>query len=170
MLDKTFALLQTMGVDPEHYHADKALYDEAVSEVKLLRSMPEIVMLAGSSRFKQAFEQVAENLALQGKIVLGKSVYKPGDEWPLDERAKSLIHAIQFRICDLASRLHVVNVDGYVGQDTYNLIRYAMRTDRTVTFHEDRVRLLAKEGATVTAHHFLQATQRRVEFEEATSA
>jgi hypothetical protein len=164
MLDKTWAYFEVQYGDREN-----PIRNAAVEEVKLLRSMPEIVMLAGSSRFKVAFEQVAENLALQGKIVLGKSVYKPGDEWPLDERAKDMIHAVQFRMCDLASRLHILNVDGYVGHDTYNLIRYALRVERTITFHEDRVRLLSKEGATVTPHHFLQATRRRVEFEEATT-
>jgi hypothetical protein len=106
-------------------------------------------------------------LVLQGCIVLGKHVYKPGDEWPLDEHAKDMIHAVQFRMIDLCNRLHIVNVDGYVGQDTYNLVRYAVRVDRTVSFHEERVRLLTKEGQAVSTHLFLQGTRRRVEFEEA---
>jgi hypothetical protein len=183
MLDKTAALLEAMEgakvfrmkkegkvftgdigseVDPAVY----GLWVAADREVKLLRALPEIVMLAGSSRFKQAFETIAEQLALDGRVVLGKHVFKPGAEWPIDEAHKDLIHAVQFRMCDLASRLHIVNVDGYVGQDTYNLIRYAVRTDRLVTFHEDGVCLLDREGK-VTAHHFLQATIQRVKFEEA---
>lgn len=166
MLDKTFAYLQG------HPHGDfpSDLWEDACTEVKLLRALPEIVMLAGSSRFKQSFESIAERLALEGRIVFGKHVFKPGDEWPLDEREKDMIHAVQFRMCDLANRLHVVNVDAYIGQDTYNLIRYALRIDRPVTFHEDRVRLLHKDGETITAHYFLQATRRRVEFDEATVA
>lgn len=162
MLDKTWAYFQVQYDD-----RNNPIRNDAVNEVKLLRAMPEIVVLAGSSRFKQAFEEEAERLALSGSIVLGKHIFKPGDDWPLDERQKDLIHAIQFRMCDLASRLHVVNVDAYLGNDTYNLIRYALRIDIPVTFREDRVRLLAKEGATVTVHQFLQATKRRVEFEEA---
>jgi hypothetical protein len=169
MLDKTFALLALLPdfADREHAH-ETGMYVEAVEEVKLLRALPEIVMLAGSARFKQSFESVAERLALQGKIVFGKHVFKPGDEWPLSEPEKDMIHAVQFRMCDLANRLHVVNVDSYIGQDTYNLIRYALRIERPVTFLEDRVRLLHKEGETITTHYFLQATRRRVEFDEAT--
>lgn len=171
MLDKTFAFLESErtyhGGAMPHNHPHHVLFGEAMEEVKLLRAMPEIVMLAGSARFKLAFEQVAEAISLQGKIVLGKSVYKPGEEWPLSQREKDMIHAIQFRMCDLASRLHIVNVDGYIGQDTYNLIRYALRTDRVVTFHEPRVRLLNKDGESVTSDHFLKATRRRVEFDEA---
>lgn len=160
MLDKTFAYLSSVrGMQME-------LHSEALEEVKLLRSMPEIVLLAGSSKFKQSFEECAYRLSLQGCIVLGKHVFKPGKEWPLPEQAKDLIHAVQFRMSDLATRVHVINVDGYIGQDTYNLIKYAIRNDTPVTFHEDRVRLLGTEGQ-VTAHHFMQATRRTVEFEEA---
>jgi hypothetical protein len=166
MLDKTFAFMQSKQPFPDE--AGDPLWDVAMAEVKLLRALPEIVMLAGSSRFKQSFESIAERLALEGSIVFGKHVFKPGDEWPLDEREKDMIHAVQFRMCDLANRLHVVNVDGYLGQDTYNLIRYALRIDRPITFHEDRVRLLHRDGETITAHFFLQATRRRVEFDEAT--
>jgi hypothetical protein len=162
MLDKTWAYFQVQYGD-----RDNPIRNAAVEEVKLLRSLPEVVMLAGSSRFKQAFESEAERLALSGSIVLGKHIFKPGDDWPLDERQKDLIHAIQFRMCDLASRLHIINVDGYVGRDTYNLIRYAIRAELPITFREDKVRLLSKEGSVVTAHHFLQATRRNVEFEAA---
>lgn len=172
MLDKTAAYLEAertyyLGGELPDNHPFKTLHEEAQEEVKLLRSMPEIVMLAGSSRYKQAFEQTAETIALQGKIVLGKSVYKPGEEWNLTEREKDMIHAIQFRMCDLASRLHIVNVDAYIGEDTYNLIRYALRIDRTITFHEPEVRLMTRSGQVVTSRHFIQATKRRVEFEEA---
>lgn len=161
MLERTAAyILDSQNDRPTH------LRQEAEKEVKLLRSLPEIVMLAGSSRFKQAFESVSEQLVLDGRIVLGKHVFKPGDSWPVGEARKDLIHAVQFRMCDLASRLHIINVDGYIGQDTYNLIRYALRVDKLVTFYEDGVCLLTHEGRRVTTHHFLQATRQRVKFEE----
>lgn len=165
MLDKTFAFITAIA-------PGDTLRDAAFEEVRFLRSMPQIVMLAGSSRFKQAFEDCAYRLSLEGNIVLGKHVFKPGSEWPLHDADKDRIHAIQFRMVDLASRVHVVNVDGYVGNDTYNLIRYAIRNERVVTFMEPSVRLLSGKHQTspVTASHFMQATRQRVEFEEATTA
>lgn len=165
MLDKTAAYFEVLDIDREN-----PIRLDAEEEVKKLRSLPEIIMLAGSSRFKVAFEQISEALALQGKIVLGKHVYKPGDEWQMTEGAKDMIHAVQFRMVDLASRVHVVNVDAYIGQDTYNVIRYAIRIDRLVTFQEPSVRLLTKDGQAVTTHHFMQGTRRRVEFEEAAAS
>lgn len=161
MLDKTFAYLQVLQFDREN-----PIRLEAEEEVRRLRGLPEIILLAGSARFKQAFEDEAYRLALSGCIVLGKHVFKPGAEWPLFEYEKALIHATQFRMADLASRVHVLNVDGYIGQDTYNLIRYALRTERVITFLEDRVQLLGKTDK-VTTDHFLKASRQRVEFEEA---
>lgn len=168
MLDKTLALLETIGVEERGRIDFYNLIAEAKEEVKFLRSMPEIVMLAGSARFKQAFEACAYRLVLEGNIVLGKHVFKPGSEWPLEDHDKDRIHAIQFRMVDLASRVHIVNVDGYVGNDTYNLIRYAIRKERTVTFMEPNVRLLEGRHQTsaVTSNHFMQATRQRVDFEQ----
>lgn len=152
-------------VDPLS-QTDIDLHTKAKEEVELLRSLPECVLLAGSSRFKQAFEDEAYRMALRGVIVLGKHVFKPGAEWPVTERERDMIHVVQFRMCDLASRVHVVNVDGYIGQDTYNLIRCAMRKELPITFLEDKVRLRSN-GELVTAAHFLRATKQSVEFSQA---
>lgn len=165
MLDKTAAYLEALYAS--NIDRDNPIAQEAREEVKQLRTLPEIVVLAGSSRFKQAFESEEYRLALTGHIVLGKHVYKPGEEWPLDEYAKGLLHAVQFRKVEIAHRVHVINVDGYVGQDTYNLIKFAIRHDKPISFLEDKVQLL-KHGSIVTVAHFLQGTRRTVEFESAT--
>ena len=167
MLEKTLAFLQWVEGVSGAKAGSSGLYDEAMEEVKSLRGLPEVVLLAGSARFQQAFEEEAYRMSLQGLIVLGKHVFKPGDQWPLPEGAKNMIHAVQFRKADLANRLHIVNVDGYVGQDTYNLIKYALKHDKPVTFREERVRLIDKHASLVTAHHFLQGAARTAKFEEA---
>jgi hypothetical protein len=168
MLDKTLAYLESCE-SMEPYAREVAGYvrlrKDALKEVRELRGLPEIVLLAGSARFQQAFSDCAYRMALDGKIVLGKHVFKPGQEWPLSEREKDMIHAVQFRMCELANRLHVVNVDGYIGQDTYNLIKHALKRELPITFQEQFVRLMRAEAEKVTAHHFLQATKRTVEFE-----
>lgn len=164
MLDKTFAYLQVLDTDK-----DNPIRHEAEAEVTLLRSLPEIVLLVGSSRFKLAFEDEAERLTLEGRIVMGKHVFKPGNDWNLPEGVRDMLHATQFRKVDLANRLHVINVDGYLGSDTYNAIRYAVAHDKTITFLEDKVAVMSRGGSEsnkLTTGHFLQATRRRVEFEE----
>lgn len=168
MLDKTWAFLQWVaGVEGVNVASSGGLLTEASDEVQRLRSLPKVVMLAGSSRFRQAFEDEAFRLALSGVIVLGKHVFKPGNDWPLGANHKDLIHAMQFRMLDLASELRVINVDAYVGSDTYNLIKYAIRTDKPVSFLEGKVKLLQHGADSVTTHHFMQATRQTVKFEQA---
>src|SRR5687768_16093987 len=116
MLDKTAAFLESemkyaMKMPESDTH--RVLFEESMQEVKSLRSLPEIVMLVGSARFERAFQEEAYRLALSGVIVLGKHVFKAGSDWPLDDYGKALIHAVQFRMADLANRIHVVNVDSY---------------------------------------------------------
>lgn len=169
MLDKTLAFLQWVEGVSGAKAGSSGLYDESLEEVRNLRGLPEVVLLAGSARFQKAFEETAYRMSLEGCIVLGKHVYKAGESWPLPEGAKNMIHAVQFRKADLASRVHIINVDGYIGQDTYNLIKYAIKHDKTITFYEDHVKLLDTHAQRVTANHFLQATRRTAEFEEATT-
>jgi hypothetical protein len=171
MLDKTFAFLeseesyvQNMPEGDKH----KRLFKDAHAEVTSLRALPDIILLAGSARFKQAFEEVAEKLALEGAIVLGKHVFKPGTSWELPEHEKDMLHAIQFRKVDLASEVYVVNVDGYVGHDTYNVIRYAVRHDKPLRFYREHVLPLdpRHKDQPMTIHAFLGVVKRRIELEE----
>jgi hypothetical protein len=167
MLDKTVAFIEwAEGVQGVNNAASAGLLEAAREEVRLIRSLPLIVVLIGSSRFERAFAEEAERMVLEGQIVLGKHVFKPGREWDRPEQVRDLIHALQFRYVDLADRVHIVNVDGYIGYDTYNVIKYALRADKAITFRERMVKLL--DGGQVTRHHFLQATRQSVEFESAT--
>ena len=167
MLDKAKSFLDYWA--SQHTEAiveSDQLYQRAKEEVDNLRGMPEIVCLAGSSRFKEAFERESERLTLEGCIVLGKHVYKPGEQWNLTEKHRDMIHAVQFRKVDLCHRVHIVNVDGYVGEDTYNLVRYALKNVVPVTFYSPFVKTLTVDGETeLTVRHFILAAQMRVELE-----
>lgn len=150
MLEKTAAYLQ---IAPSYY---EDLRVEAKKEVDFFRGLPEIVCLAGSSRYREAFERESERLTLEGCIVLGKHVYKPGEEWDLSEAHKDMIHAVQFRKVDISHRVHIVNVDGYVGTDTYNIVRYALRAGVPMTFYSPFVETLNAQGpAHMTIRQFL---------------
>lgn len=166
VLDKTMAVLQWFaGGNRIEGDKDSEWVAGAMQEIQQFRSLPEIVLLAGSSRFQQAFSECAYRLAITGHIVLGKHVFKPGADWPLSENERDMIHAVQFRMCEIANRLHIVNVDSYIGNDTYNLIRHAVKLELPITFHETHVKLL--NGEQVTAHHFMQSTKQRVQFDMA---
>lgn len=103
---------------------------------------PEIVVLCGSTRFYETFRLQNLRLTLEGKIVLsigydGKSdadleaagmLGATPDKLALDELHKRKI--------DLADRVLVLNVGGYIGDSTRGEILYAREHDKDIDFLE----------------------------------
>lgn len=147
MLDKTFSLLQAMQAEPGSWHQHTELYDGAMSEVKALRTLPRIICLCGSTRFRDAILNASERLTLEGNIVLAPNVFgreaddegKPGDALLVSDTQKGLLDALHFRKIDLADQVHVVNIGGYIGRSTHNEVKYAVEHGKLVSFTEDRV-------------------------------
>lgn len=88
---------------------------------------PEIVVLCGSTRFKDEFEKYNHELTLQGKIVLSVGVFVRSEPAYADisDEQKRALDELHKRKIDLADRVLVLNVDGYLGDSTKSEIRYA---------------------------------------------
>lgn len=101
---------------------------------------PEIVCLCGSTRFADAFLDEQFRLTVEGKMVLtvaGCWKDSHDDAWAeIDDRDKERLDALHFRKIELADRVHVLNVDGYVGSSTTNEVEHAIETGTDVTWLE----------------------------------
>lgn len=85
---------------------------------------PTITVLCGSTRFKQDFERVNWDLTLKGEIVLGPGVYVYQNSNITPEQ-KTQLDYLHKRKIELADRVLVVNVAGYIGESTRHEINYA---------------------------------------------
>ena len=105
---------------------------------------PEIVCLCGSTRFKGEFEKANESLTLQGKIVLSVGFFSRSTP---DEAARGVyagvtgvqkaeLDVLHKRKIDLADRVLVLNVGGYIGNSTRSEILYAEAHGKPVDFLE----------------------------------
>lgn len=101
-----------------------------------ISSNPEIVCLCGSTRFKDEFVEENERLTLEGKIVLTVGIFGHADDVEFDDDEKEMLDALHKRKIDLADRVHVINVDGYIGDSTESEIEYAEERDIPVTYYE----------------------------------
>lgn len=104
---------------------------------------PEIVCLCGSSRFYDAFQQANYDLTMQGKIVLSigfyphsKAEHGHGEGVGHDSAEKVALDELHKRKIDLADRVFVLNVDGYIGESTRSEIAYAYEHDTPVDYLE----------------------------------
>lgn len=109
---------------------------------------PEVVCLCGSTRFKDEYRAENARLTLEGKIVLSVGFFHHSGDAPEGvaeaveefERSdkKADLDELHKRKIDLADRIHVINVDGYVGDSTASEIEYARETDTNISWYESR--------------------------------
>ncbi len=102
---------------------------------------PEIVVLCGSTRFWKTFQEENLRLTLEGKIVLSVGAATTSDEehirqGVLTPEDKVRLDELHKRKIDLADRVHVLNVDGYIGDSTRSEIEYAFELGKPTTFLE----------------------------------
>lgn len=92
-----------------------------------------VITLCGSTRFKDAYMQAQKELTLKGNIVISVGLFgHAGDSevWEnMDEgtltKAKEMLDDMHKRKIDMADRIFVIDVGGYIGSSTRSEIDYA---------------------------------------------
>lgn len=103
-------------------------------------SRPEIVCLCGSTRFYRQFQEANYRLTMEGKVVLTVGFYSHAQEQAHGEQigvtpeAKARLDDLHLRKIDLADRIFVLNVGGYIGESTGREIAYAFHHRKPITF------------------------------------
>jgi hypothetical protein len=103
--------------------------------------LPEVVCLCGSTRFMDAFNAANLRLTHEGRIVLSVGSYTRALEGVSPEEAfgvdvKARLDELHKRKIDLADRIFVLNVGGYIGDSTRGEIAYAEATGKPVDYLE----------------------------------
>lgn len=99
-----------------------------------------VVTLCGSTRFKNAFEEMNKKLTLEGNIVISvglfghsgdAEVWEGKDEGYLS-RTKQMLDDMHKSKIDMADSIFVINPEGYIGNSTWSEICYAYMTDKNI--------------------------------------
>jgi hypothetical protein len=145
--------------------------DPALKEIEHLRTLPEIITLCGSTRFPDAFTEANRFFTLQGIIVLGVGHYGNSIhlERAITARQKDIIDALHFRKIDLSTRVHILNVGGYIGRSTHNEVLYAVRHGKMLSFLEDKIRPWdTTADRLISTYHYVNAIKTRLALEAGT--
>jgi hypothetical protein len=105
-------------------------------------AFPEVVCLCGSTRFAARMNAEAARLTLEGCIVVRPEVVQysaAGDPQHSEPDVKAALDELHLRKIDLADRVLVVNLGGYIGESTAREVAYAER-------HGKRVEYLVRRG------------------------
>ena len=96
-----------------------------------------IITLCGSTRFKDEFIKAQKDLTLQGNIVISVGLFgHSGDVEVWDGQTKTMLDDMHKRKIDMADRIYVINVNGYIGSSTRSEIEYARKKGKQVLFLE----------------------------------
>jgi hypothetical protein len=134
------------------------------------RHRPRIVTLCGSTRFTHAYETQQFQLALRGFIVLSagatvkKDAYLDAVVGHMSPEDKKRIDELHLRKIDLSDEIHVLNVDGYVGDSTREEVFYALATRKGITWLEPFV--IDAWGKKIPTHEYLVQLANGSEFED----
>ncbi len=116
----TYYLLYLLGID---------LWFDLCYNVCMIN---EIICLCGSTRFEKEFHAIARRLTLENKIVLTVHVFRHNES--LNEEQLNILDELHLRKIDMADRVHIVNIDSYVGVGTIREMQYAAKLDKLITF------------------------------------
>lgn len=90
-----------------------------------------IITLCGSTRFRPAFDEWNTRLSLEGNVVLG---IVPASSTPLSISDREMLNAIHLAKIDISDEIFVLNVDGYLGDDTKREIAYAEKAGKKIRY------------------------------------
>jgi len=88
-------------------------------------TMPLIVTLCGSTKFKKEFEEAAKRESLKGRIVLTVSFFTHADNVSITEDQKIALDQLHLRKISISDEILVLNKGGYIGSSTTNEIKFA---------------------------------------------
>lgn len=104
---------------------------------------PRITVLCGSTRFGRWYREMNLRLTMAGDIVLSIGCDTRSDHalWAVlgpDEmgKIKGRLDALHLRKIDLADRVYVLNVGGYIGESTRREIEYATKLGKPIEYLE----------------------------------
>lgn len=125
--------------DPDHLGEVHAIYNN--NRVIPRKGFPEIVCLCGSTKFVDHFTVWMFRLTLDGKIVLTIGTHQASDsrlaaDGMLGEGVKEKLDELHKRKIDLADRVFVLNVGGYIGESTRSEIEYAKKHNKKIDYLE----------------------------------
>lgn len=124
-----------------HFSTDCAAHHDLV--VDFNGDRPEIVVLCGSTRFYDEFQQANYDLTMAGAIVLSvgfyphaKAQHGHGEGVGHDSTEKVALDELHKRKIDAADRVYVLNVGGYVGESTRSEVEYAEKLGKRIDYLE----------------------------------
>ena len=95
--------------------------------------MSKIVTICGSMKFKDKMMEVAKNLEINNKYIVIQCVYSND---MFNEEEQQILSDLHYNKIEISDAIYVVNVNGYIGNQTSKEIEYAKNIGKEVIYLE----------------------------------
>lgn len=92
-----------------------------------------IITVCGSLKFQQEMMRAAETLSLQGNCVLSV-VYPASPQKIYTQAEKEILGAMHKERIKLSDAVYIVNVEGYIGEQTKSEIAFAKALGKEILY------------------------------------
>lgn len=126
----------------QHDQEDVMRFDQAMFRFECRPSLPKVVCLCGSTRFRDEFMRANYRETMAGNIVLSVGFFghsltdASGESVGCTAKEKIALDVLHKRKIDLADEVLVLNVGGYIGESTRSEIGYALDTRKPIRYLE----------------------------------
>lgn len=114
---------------------DKNYQSYICSLHKFKNNSCKIITLCGSTKFKDTFMHVNEQLTLYNKIVLMPGVYCHSDNIHITTTQKQNLDILHKEKIDLSDAILVINQNNYIGESTKSEIEYAKYKNKEIYYY-----------------------------------
>lgn len=97
--------------------------------------MIKVVTICGSIRYAKEMQKIAWDLELNNRWAVLQCLYGRLKNEHTSEDWKAL-EVCHFKKIDISDAIYVVNIDGYVGNQTKREIEYAKEHGKEIIYHE----------------------------------
>lgn len=101
---------------------------------KLFLPQQEYITLCGSTKFKAVFEEINKLLTLNGNVVYSLAVFAHADNIILNEDEIETLHNVHKCKILKSDAIFVIDVDGYIGENTKKEIDFAEAHDMIIHY------------------------------------
>ncbi|KKN95573.1 hypothetical protein LCGC14_0174420 [marine sediment metagenome] len=100
-------------------------------------TFPQIVVLCGSTRFNNLYDEMSLKFTKKGMIVLSIGSHLHNDkDLKTDPEEKIMFEELHKRKIDLADLVFIINKNGYIGSSTSSEIDYAISKKKKIEYLE----------------------------------
>ena len=122
--------------DGENYQNVKFIESILSGEIEI-GERHKIITLCGSTKYKDLFLQKAQDLTLEGWIVIQPGVFAHTDNIKITDEQKIELDKIHKQKIDISDAIFVINKDGYIGDSTKSEIEYAITHNKQIFYLEE---------------------------------